>query len=70
MLSRTLALFLSLPNITPDKSYLFTIYHMCFRQRRHPKNTVETQNVVEYSTKLGGILRTPPTFGVKVVNIP
>jgi hypothetical protein len=40
-------------------------YLMGFPQRRHPKNTIATQNVVEYYIKLGGILRTPPIFGVR-----
>ena len=52
-----------MPCVAPDKSYLFTVYPMGFYGRRHPKNTIETQNVVDYSIKLGGILRIAPHLG-------
>lgn len=46
------------------------VHPMGFYERRHPKNTIATQNVGEYRIKLGGILRTTPHLGAKAAKRP
>jgi hypothetical protein len=43
---------------------------MGFSERRHPKNTVRTQNMGDYCANIGGILRKPLDLGVQSTQTP